>query len=298
MPRNQTVVVTGGLGRSGRWIVDRLADEAWRVVCVDQTHPGWEVDARENLDFRAADLTDRGEALDLLADLDPDAVVHWAALPSPTRHAGGRVFETNVLAAYNVLVGAGRADARVVWASSESTYGFPFAEKKRLPGRLPIREADPLRPEDPYGTSKVVGEEIGKMVARRYGVPVASIRPSWIQYPGEYNCIDAREDLADGAGNFWSYVDARDVASIVAAALEADFSGHEPFHAMAADNYLDGPIEDALREFYGGLPDDCNVSGDDSGFSVAKSREVLDWEPEHSWREAADEDVAGPKLVE
>ena len=294
---SRTVVVTGGLGRSGRWIVDNLADEDWRVACVDQSHPGWEVDARDNLDFRAADLTDRGQALDLLADLDPDAVVHWAALPAPTRHAGGRVFETNVLAAYNVLVGAGRADARVVWASSESTYGFPFAEEKRLPDRLPIREADPLRPEDPYGTSKVVGEEIGKMVARRYGVPVASIRPSWIQYPGEYHCVDAREDLADGAGNFWSYVDARDVASIVAAALEADFSGHEPFHAMAADNYLDGPIEDALREFYGGLPDDCNVSGDDSGFSVAKSREVLGWEPEHSWREAADEEVPGPELV-
>ena len=152
-----TVVVTGGLGRSGRWIADHLADEGWRVVCVDQRHPGWEIDARENLDFRVAELTNRGEALDLLAD--PDAVVHWAALPSPTRHAGGRVFETNVLAAYNVLVGAGRAGARIAWASSESAYGFPFAEEKRLPDSLPIREAHSLRPEDPYGTSKVVGTE-------------------------------------------------------------------------------------------------------------------------------------------
>ena len=298
MSRNRTAVVTGGLGRSGRWIADHLADEGWQVVCVDQTHPGYEIDARENLDFRAADLAERGDALDLLADLDPDAVVHWAALPSPTRHAGGHVFETNVLAAYNVLVGAGRAGARVAWASSESAYGFAFSEEKRLPERLPLREANALRPEDPYGTSKVVGEEIGKMVTRRFGVPVASIRPSWIQYPGEYHCVNAREDLADGAGNFWSYVDVRDVASIVERALKADFSGHEAFHAGAPDNYLEMPIEDALREFFGELPDDCNVSGDDSALSVAKADEVLDWEPEYSWREAADEDVAEPELVQ
>ncbi|WP_276299692.1 NAD-dependent epimerase/dehydratase family protein [Halorussus lipolyticus] len=297
MPPNRTVVVTGGLGRSGRWIADLLAEEDWRVVCVDTTHPGWEIDARENLDFRSADLTNRGEALDLLADLNPDAVVHWAALPSPTRHAGGRVFETNVLSAYNVLVGAGRADARIAWASSESAYGFAFAEEKRLPERLPIREAHAVRPEDPYGTSKVVGEEVAKMVTRRFGVPVASIRPSWIQYPGEYECVEARENLANGAGNFWSYVDVRDVASIVSRALDADFSGHEPFHAAAGDNYLEMPIEDALAEFFGGLPDDCNVSGDDSALSVAKADEVLDWHPEYSWREAADAEVAGPELV-
>ncbi|WP_135853421.1 NAD-dependent epimerase/dehydratase family protein [Halorussus salinus] len=296
MPQ-RTVVVTGGLGRSGRWIADLLADEEWRVVCVDQTHPGWEIDARENLDFRAADLTDRGEALDLLADLDPDAVVHWAALPSPTRHAGGRVFETNVLAAYNVLVGAGRAGARVAWASSESAYGYAFAEEDRLPDRLPIREADALRPEDPYGTSKVVGEEVAEMVTRRFGVPVASVRSSWIQYPGEYACVEGRDDLAAGAGNFWSYVDVRDVASIVSAAVEADFSGHEAFHAAAADTYLERPIEEALEEYFGELPDDCNVAGDESALSVEKADEVLDWQPDYSWREAADEAVAGPELV-
>ncbi|WP_158058344.1 NAD-dependent epimerase/dehydratase family protein [Halorussus halophilus] len=292
----ETVVVTGGLGRSGRWIADYLARENF-VVCIDQTHPGWEIDAHENVDFRAADLTDRGQALDLLAELDPDAVVHWAALPSPTRHAGGRVFETNVTATYNVLVGAGRADARIAWASSESAYGFPFADEKRLPDRLPIREATDLRPEDPYGTSKVVGEEVAKMVTRKYDVPVASIRPSWIQYPGEYNCLDAREDLEAGAGNFWSYVDVRDVASIVAASLAADFDGHEPFHAAAAENYLEMPIEEALQEVFGELPADCNVSGDDGALSVAKAREVLDWEPDHSWHEAGDEEVEGPELV-
>ncbi|RDI73061.1 NAD-dependent epimerase/dehydratase family protein [Halopelagius longus] len=294
----ETVVVTGAGGRSGRWIADALADE-YEVVCVDIDHPGFEVDARANVDFRAADLTERGEALDLLAELAPDAVVHWAALPSPTRHAGGRVFETNTLATYNVLVGAGRAGARVVWASSESAYGFPFAEEKTLPDELPVTESHPLRPEDPYGASKVAGEEVAKMVTRRYGVPVAAVRPSWIQYPGEYNCRDVAEsgDLSGGAGNFWSYVDVRDVASIVAAAVDADFEGHEAFHAAAGDNYLGRPTAEVVEEFFGGLPDDCAIDGEASALSTAKAAEYLDWEPEHSWREAESESVPGPSLT-
>ncbi|SFR32974.1 NAD-dependent epimerase/dehydratase family protein [Halogeometricum limi] len=293
----ETVVVTGAAGRSGRWIADRLRAE-YEVVCVDLSHPGFEVDAPENVDFRAADLSDRGETLDLLADLDPDGVVHWANIPAPTRHAGGRVFETNVLATYNVLVGAGRADARVVWASSESAYGFAFAEGDEVPDELPVTEAHELRPEDPYGASKVAGEEVAKMVARRYDVPVASVRPSWIQYPGEYHCRDVARsgDLSQGAGNWWSYVDVRDVAGLVGAALDGAFSGHEAFHAAAAENYLDRSTAGAVQEFFGEMPANCTLDGDQSALSTAKAEELLDWNPEHSWRGAEDEDVDVPSL--
>ncbi|WP_372913133.1 NAD-dependent epimerase/dehydratase family protein [Salinigranum sp.] len=293
----ETVLVTGGQGRSGRWLVDRLAGD-YDVVCVDYDQPGFEVSERPHVGFRAADLTDRGQALDLLSDVAPDAVVHWAAIPAPTRHPGGRVFETNLLAAYNVLVGAGRAGARTVWASSESTYGWAFAREKTLPDELPITESHSMRPEDPYGTSKVAAEEVAKMVTRRYDVPVTSVRPSWIQYPGEYACRDvAREGLEGGAGNFWSYVDVRDVASLVASALDAPPEGHEAVHAAAADNYLGRPTVDAVEEFFGSRPDDCTLTGESSALSTAKAGELFDWAPQHTWREAEDEAVEGPSLL-
>jgi nucleoside-diphosphate-sugar epimerase len=181
----ETVVVTGGRGRSGRWICDRLAEE-YHIVCVDVDHPGWEIPERDSIDFRAVDVTNGGDVRDLISEVDPDAVIHWAALPSPERHAGSRVFETNVGGTYNVLDAAGRAGADVVWASSESAYGMAFAEETPMPAYLPMDEAHPKAPEDPYGTSKVAGEEVAKMVARRDGVGVASIRPSWIHTAG-YN---------------------------------------------------------------------------------------------------------------
>ncbi|WP_135305237.1 NAD-dependent epimerase/dehydratase family protein [Haloarcula amylovorans] len=293
----ETVLVTGGRGRSGRWICDHLAGE-YHVVCVDLDHPGWEVPEREHVEFKAVDVTDGAEVRDLLSEYDPDAVVHWAAIPAPERHAGTRVFETNVSAAYNVLDAAGRAGADIVWASSESAYGLAFAEETPLPAYLPIDENHPMAPEDPYGTSKVTGEEIAKMVTRRDGVPVASVRPSWIQYPGKYACRNVAEgDLAGGAGNCWSYVDIRDVATLVEAALAADFDGHEAFHAAAAENYVGRPTAKLVEEYWGELPEECELDGEQSALSTAKARSLLEWAPEYDWREAADADVPEPTLL-
>ena len=291
---DSTVVVTGGLGRSGRWIVDRLADDH-EVVCVDLDHPGYEIVPRETVDFRAADLTDAGETFDLVGEVDPDAVVHWGSHPSPTRHAGSRVFRENVAGAYNVLVAAGRADATVVQASSESAYGLAFAEETPLPDELPITEGHPTRPEDPYGTGKVVAEEIAGMVRRRHGVPITSVRPSWIQYPGEYTCRDFGS-LADGAGNCWSYVDVRDVADLVARAVAGPPDGHEAVHAAAADNYLGRPTAAAVEEYFGALPARCDLDGEQSALSTAKASELFDWGPEHEWRTAHEAEVAAPEL--
>ncbi len=311
----ETVIITGGRGASGRWIVDRLAD-AYEVVVVDYEHPGLGVTPAENVSFRAADLADRGEALDVVSAVDPDAVVHWAAIPVAGTHPEGRVFETNVLAAHNVLTAAGRADARIVQASSDGAYGFFFADPTPLPDALPVTEDHPLRPEDPYGLSKVTAEETAAAVARAHDVPAVSIRPSWIQYPGAYACREAGyvENLDAGAGNFWSYVDVRDVADLVAAALDrtadvgdVDADGddvvpagtHEAVNCVAADNALGRPLRELIGEVYGELPAETDVdSGDDrSAYAIKKAKRLFDWDPSRSWRTAASETVAEPTLV-
>ncbi|WP_123535398.1 NAD-dependent epimerase/dehydratase family protein [Halosimplex salinum] len=289
------IVVTGGRGASGRWVVDRLAaDHA--VTCLDRNHPGPE--GHPDVDYRALDLTDAGSVFDALTALDPDAVVHWAAIPVADTHPGVDTYRNNTFAAHSVLTAAGRIGARVVQASSDGAYGFFFAEQTPVPDELPITESHALRPEDDYGLSKVVAEEIGRTIARRDDVPVLSLRPSWIQTPGEYPCRDPAyvDDLSAGAGNYWSYVDARDVADMVAAALTADVSGHEAFNCVGPDNALGRPLAELLEEHYGRVPDDCTVSGAAAAYSTAKAERLLDWQPTRSWREAADADVPVPKV--
>ena len=286
------VFVTGGLGGSGRWIVDRLASDGHEVMCVDQRFADSE---RANVDVRVADLTDRGDVFDLVGEFDPDSVVHWGAIPDPMDNPGGEVFENNIVSTYNVLEAAGRADAKTVWASSESALGFPFAAETPAPDYLPIDEQHPLRPEDPYGVSKETGEAVARTAVRRHGIDVVSIRPSWIQYPGEYVCV-GNDVPEEGVGNFWSYIDVRDIADIVAAALSADIGGHEAVFAVADENYGDRSTTELFEEFFGDVPEPCDLSGEESSISNAKAADLLGWEPDHSWREAADEDVDGPTV--
>ncbi|MGB9954466.1 NAD-dependent epimerase/dehydratase family protein [Haloarcula marismortui] len=289
------VVVTGGRGSSGRWVVDRLA-EPHDVTVLDRRLP--DGGGHPEVDYRALDLTDAGSVFDSLTAIDPDAVVHWAAIPVAGTHPGVDLFRNNALAAHTVLSAAGRVGADVVQGSSDGAYGFFFAEETPVPDELPITEAHARRPEDDYGLSKVVTEEIGKAIARRDGISVASIRPSWIQIPGEYPCRAPEyvDDLAAGAGNYWSYVDVRDVVDLVEAALAGAVEGHEAFNCVGPDNALGRPLVELMREHYGRVPDDCTVEGDAAAYATAKATAMLGWEPTRSWREAADEDVDVPTV--
>ena len=275
----ETVIVTGALGGAGSWIVEDLRFD-YDVVAVDLELPA-DLDV-DGVSFQAVDLTERADAWETVVDHDPAAVVHFGNIPHEENHAGGHVYENNAISTFNVLDAAGRAGADIVWASSETVYGTHYPEPG-LPEHLPVTEDHPVRPWNAYD------------------VPVASIRPSWIQYPGRYLVTDVREefslDSAGRFGNLWSYIDVRDVVDMVAAALDADFEGHEVLNAFAADNFLGVPTAGAIEAGYGDLPEDCTLEGDESGFSTAKAGELLDWEPTHSWKEAEDETVSGPSFV-
>ncbi|WP_228546244.1 hypothetical protein [Halegenticoccus tardaugens] len=86
-----------------------------------------------------------------------------------------------------------------------------------------------MESEDPYGVSKVLGEELAAMVARKYDVSVTSLRISNIQYSGKYSVGAGADALSGGVGNSWSYVDGRDVAQVIERTVDAKVIGHEPF---------------------------------------------------------------------
>ncbi|MFB6138595.1 MAG: NAD-dependent epimerase/dehydratase family protein [Halobacteriaceae archaeon] len=287
-----TAVVTGALGRIGRWTVEEFADAGYDVVALDRERPDG---GRDGVHFYQADLTDQGQTWELVTGAEPDVVAHLAAIPAMGVTSGTETFLNNVECAYNVLVAAGEAGADVAWTSSECIYGMVFADETWLPEYLPVDEAHPLRPEDPYGTSKEAGEAVARMVARDYGVAVSSVRPSWTQVPGEYYTREAREafDPADADElnfDYWSYVDARDVASMLRLAVEERESGHEAYGAVADENYLDRPTAEVIEQVAGELPEECDLSGDESAFTTEKATRDLGWEPAHSWRTAEDEE--------
>jgi UDP-glucose 4-epimerase len=297
MLADRRIIVTGAAGKSGSWVAEQLADRGANVYGFCHSLPPGD---HPEIDFQSVELTDLGETQESVLDIDPDAVVHFGAIPDPKSDPGSRVFENNVSSTYNVMMAAGRTDARVVWASSEATHGFSFSRDLQRPSYLPIDEEYPTGSEDPYGTSKIVGEELAQMVTRRFGITTISLRISWIQYPGEYDAVERQEtfDPTDlTKSNFWSYVDIRDVVSAVEAALEAKITGHEAFLIHAANNSMAQDTASLFKELFGELPEECTLSGEDSAFSTEKASRVLGWDPSHSWRTAKDERRYWPSFI-
>ncbi len=291
----ETVIVTGAIGDVGSWVVDRLADRGTRVVGLDLERPDG---VRANAEFRAVDLTEQGPTWETIDEVGPDAVVHCAALSDPLSTPGTRLFENNVTSAYNVLVAAGRADTDVVWTSSQAVYGALFADREWRPDSLPIDEGHELRPGGPYGLSKQCGEETARAVARRYGIAVTTIRPATVFSPDRTPARPSEDDtdLSEDAtaGNFGSYVDVRDVARVVEAALASDHDGHETVIAAADENYLGQPTAEIVETVCGDLPADCDLEGRESAFSNARAADLLDWRPTHSWHDGGAKADAGP----
>ena len=90
------IVVTGGSGKAGRWVVRDLRDRGHEVLNVDVTHDG----SAHGLCV-LADLTDLGQCHEVIAGAD--AVVHLAAIPAPDIRPAGDTFRNNAMSTYNVF---------------------------------------------------------------------------------------------------------------------------------------------------------------------------------------------------
>jgi len=271
------VVVTGASGKAGRAVVRHLLESDHDVLGVDVVPP------RENLSrFLTADLTEFGQTVEGLAGAD--AVVHLAAIPASGIRTEETTFRTNVLSTYNVfeaarLLGLGR----VVWASSETILGLPF--EREQPAYAPIDEEHPPYPESSYALSKLLSEELGRQLTRWTGTPYIALRFSNIMEPEDYERFPSFwDDPGLRRWNLWGYVDARDVAASCSLALQADV-GAEHFIIAAADTVMNRPSRELMGEVFPSVPYRPTAGDYDTLLSVEKARNLLGYEPQHSWRD-------------
>jgi nucleoside-diphosphate-sugar epimerase len=269
------VVVTGGSGKAGRWVVRDLRERGHAVLNVDRVHDG-----SPNGACVVADLTSLGACHDVLAGAD--AVVHLAAIPAPEMRPAGETFRNNAVSTYNVFAAAtDRGVGRIVWASSETVLGLPF---DLPPAFAPVDETHPPRPETSYALSKLVGEAMADQFARRTGVPFVGLRISNIMEPVDYGQFPTWQDDARlRKWNLWGYVDARDVAQAVRRALEADVRGAEVAIVAAADTCMRRDSADLLAEVYPGVEVRRALAGRETLLAIDRARELLGYAPEHSW---------------
>lgn len=277
------VVVTGGSGGSGHYVVRHLLEHGYEVLNLDRVPP------KEDLaPYGAVDLTDYVQMSTAMKGYE--AVVHFGANPNPDFDfvTGADRFKNNTIGAYNVFNAAvALGMKRIVWASSETVLGFPFDNVR--PDYVPVDEQHTLKPQNSYALSKVVCEELARQMNRLYGMPIIGLRFSNILYtgtahPANYEAIPAYwPDPFSRKFNLWGYVDARDAAHSVRLSLEADISGAEVFIIAAADTIMNRPNADLIEAVFPGVPIKAGTGDFETLLSIDKARQHLGFEPQYSW---------------
>mgnify|MGYP002524998219 FL=1 len=164
------IVVTGAAGRLGRRVVRLLLDQEVEVRATDQV-----LADDLSTEFQLCDLQDRKSVESLLKGAE--GVIHMGAIPGPLRADGRLIFDNNVNSTFNVMMAAAEKGLRrVVFASSAFAMGWAHDGAAFVPLYLPLDEEHPMMPFEPYGLSKQIGEDIGKMIARNSTTTVVSLR--------------------------------------------------------------------------------------------------------------------------
>jgi nucleoside-diphosphate-sugar epimerase len=276
------VLVTGGLGKAGSWVVRELleANRKHQVTVLDQ-QPGPEAGPVRYIPGSVADL---GQVLGALAGCD--AVIHLAAVPRPGFCANEVTFGTNVLGTFNVHEAAYRLGIRrVVTAGSQAILGWDYRQRDFPPEYLPVDEDHPVRPQDPYGLSKEVGEAIARSYARK-GLETVVLRPNAIVTPDQLEEIARSGGRTPDSFRLCSYIDARDFAAACRLAVEQPVEPGTVLFIVADDTIVGEPLCQLLPKLMPGLERVASgIGGTSPAISNARAKEVLGWQPKYSWRD-------------
>ena len=275
------IVVTGGSGRLGQFVIRDLLAHGYQVLSLDRVPP------REKL--CASWLVDLRHSGDLFEALrGAYGVVHLGAYQAPNLAPDAETLSNNVSSTYNVLRAAADVGVKkIVIASSTAAFGFIYATKLWAPKYLPLDEQHPSTPQDSYGLSKVLGEQIAdSIVTVHRDLTISSLRFPGVNFDLSYESFrDRWRNPRTRASGFWTYIDARDGAATSRLALEANFKGHEVFIASAAKNCMIQPTLELVKKY---LPKGAKLkkaSGTHwSCVDSSKARRMLGFKPQHLWQ--------------
>jgi nucleoside-diphosphate-sugar epimerase len=293
------IFFTGGSGKAGRHAIAHLVEQGHDVTNIDLVplgHPG--------VHDLHIDLTDAGQVFDAMsgyhsyADLDApadqlgyDAVVHFAAVPAILIRSDGETFRINTTSTYNVIDAAVKLGVpKVIFASSETTYGICFARGEVLPDYVPVDEDHPTVPHDSYAMSKIVNEVTARSFHARSGIDIYGLRINNVIEPHEYEAKFPAyvEEPELRRRNIFAYIDARDLGHMVDCCLRTDGLGHEVFNVANDDSSVGITSSEVYERFYAGVRQHAELGQFGSFYSNEKAKRLVGFEPQHGWRHLVD----------
>ncbi|MBN9669646.1 UDP-glucose 4-epimerase GalE [Roseibium aggregatum] len=166
-----TVLITGGAGYIGSHTVLDFLDAGEVPVVIDNLSTGFDWLVPENVSLYIEDIANRDNVAEILRKHEIDTIIHFAGsiiLPESIENPL-KYYRNNTVNSLGLMEEAvANGVKHFVFSSTAAVYG--------LPDSVPVPETAPLRPQAPYGTSKLMTEQMLSDVARAHDLTFTALR--------------------------------------------------------------------------------------------------------------------------
>ena len=277
------VVVTGGAGRVGLYVVRQLM-KSMHVVVADLIAP-------QNLDveYIQANVMNLDEVRHAVQGAD--AVVHLAALDFDWKAAPEKYIDVNVRGTWHVLQACQENGIeKVVLCSSISASGLSEMRPNWVPEFLPVDETHSNKPVQAYSVSKILMEQMAQsFVDGNPNMDVICLRPLAVVLK---ETLAEYIEFVDAEDRNWLfyYVTAEDVATAFEAAVNIDGLRFGAFYLSADDT---SHPEDTLKWYQNKIgklpqindPKLYQLNPRASIFSSQHAKQILGWQPTSDFKQ-------------
>ena len=285
------ILVTGGAGYLGRYIVARLREEGHRVInyCRDLMQPGADPEVIPAL----GELYDIPRLMQVIREYQVDRIIHTAGQSHPgiSIMAPVQTVEANISGTMGVLEAARLTGVRrVVLFSSEAAYGEH--------GDRDMTLDVPLIPRTPYGVTKAACEMMGRAYNWSFGMDCVSIRCSQVYGPRHVTQEYVRDAikagvkgekyvLPHGRDHKIQLIHVRDAADVTVRACFAEhINDMAVYNASSGYQPKFGEILEKLKEMIPGFEYEVGSGGvgnEQQGlFDLTETKRDLGYEPQVS----------------
>ena len=164
-------LVLGGAGYIGSHAVNKLIENNYDVIVVDNLQSGHEEAINSKAKFYKGDIRDKNFLSDVFKKENIDGVFHFAAnsivgesMKEPLMYFNNNVYGMQIL----LEVMKEHNVNKIVFSSTAATYGEPK--------QVPITEDMETCPTNTYGETKLVMEKMMKWCDKAYGMKYVALR--------------------------------------------------------------------------------------------------------------------------